>query len=102
MFNFKPAPERKDDFNPMFSSFSPDGIFHPPPASRNLDVLTQGRLTHKRANTVEPGKVNEASLMARVSQRKPWAMMSGGVEGMSKTVRATLQAGIRSSGFESK
>ena len=46
--------------------------------------------------------MNEASLMARVSQRKPWAMMSGGVEGMSKTVRATLQAGIRSSGFESK
>lgn len=40
--------------------------------------------------------------MARVSQRKPWALMTGGVETMSRTVKATMQTAIRSSGFETK
>lgn len=37
LFDVKPARERNDDFNPLYSSFSPDGVFHPPPASRNLE-----------------------------------------------------------------
>ena len=30
------AIDKPEDYDPLFSSFSPDGVFRPPPASRDL------------------------------------------------------------------
>ena len=65
-------------------------------------MLTQSKLASNQAAVIDASKPGDTTLISRLSQRKPWALVQGGAEAMGATVRNTISQGIRSGGFELK